>query len=53
LVNIDEFCDAFKKSMNEKIKPVLEYGLKKYFEINPLAINTATLKAKQYLNNQN
>jgi len=53
LVNIDEFCDAFKKSMNEKIKPVLEYGLKKYFEINPLAINTATLKAKQYLNIQN
>jgi len=39
--------------MNEKIKPVLEYGLKKYFEINPLAINTATLKAKQYLNIQN
>ncbi|MEL7648766.1 MAG: DUF4304 domain-containing protein [Sedimentibacter sp.] len=52
-LNIDEFCDAFSKSMNDKIKPVLEYGLKKYFEINPLSINTATLKAKQYISKQN
>lgn len=52
-ITIDEFCDAFSKSMKDKIKPVLESGPKKYFEINPLAINTATLKAKQYLNKQN
>ncbi len=50
LINIDEFINAFNQSVNEKIKPVLDFGVKKYFEINPLAINTATLKAKQYLN---
>ncbi|MFZ5351082.1 MAG: DUF4304 domain-containing protein [Bacillota bacterium] len=52
-INIGEFCDAFSNSINDKIKPVLEFGLKKYFEVNPLAINTATLKAKQYLSVQN
>jgi len=53
LINVDEFSDAFNLSVREKIKPVLEFGLKKYFEIYPSAIKTATLKAKKYLNIQN
>lgn len=52
-INTDEFYDAFSKSLNDKVKPVLEFGFKKYFEINPLAFNTATPKAKKYLNIQN
>jgi len=53
LINSGDFCDALRKSMDDKIKPVLESGLKKYFELNPMAMNTATLKAKNYLSEQN
>ena len=49
-INLDEFRNSLRKSVDDRIKPVFEFGIRKYFEINPDAINTATIKAKQYLN---
>jgi len=38
-----QFIDA-------NIKPTIEYGLSKYFEVNPKAVFVASQKAKRYLN---
>ena len=48
--NIENLSVSVKNFMEVNIKPVIENGLSKYFEINPKAIFTATLKAKNYLN---
>jgi len=45
----EDFSSALIKSMNETIKPVLEFGLTKYFELYPAAISTIRLYAKKYL----
>ena len=46
----EELSKAMKQYMEKTIKPVIDYGLKKYFEIQPQSIVTANLKAKKYLN---
>lgn len=43
------FSIALKNSLNDRIKPVLEFGLNKYFELYPKAISTVRLDAKKYL----
>lgn len=48
-IGSEEFSSALKMSLDERIKPVLEYGLSKYFEILPGAISTVRLNAKRYL----
>lgn len=48
-ISCEEFESALKTSLNERIIPVLEFGLPKYFEIFPTAISTVRLKAKNYL----
>lgn len=48
-INWDDFCSAFRKSVDDVIQPVAEFGIRKYFELKPSAINTATIKVKQYL----
>lgn len=53
-VNIDdfdtkEFSLALAKCIENVIKPIIDNGLKKYFEIYPEAINVASLKVKEYL----
>ncbi|GAA0756109.1 DUF4304 domain-containing protein [Clostridium sartagoforme] len=45
----EEFCYKLRKSLDYTIKPVMDFGLKKYFELFPMALMTATLKAKEYL----
>ena len=44
-----EFSLALRKCLDEIIKPVLEFGLKKYFELYPMEINVTTLNARKYL----
>lgn len=46
----DEFSNAFKKEFEEKIQPVLTFGLRKYFELYPISINVASAKAKRFIN---
>jgi hypothetical protein len=53
-VNIDdfdtkEFSLALTKCIENVIKPIIDNGLKKYFEIYPEAINVVSLKVKEYL----
>ena len=48
-ISSEEFSSALKISLNERIKPVLEFGLPKYFELFPTAISTVRLNAKKYL----
>lgn len=48
-ISLEEFSSALKMSLDERIKPVLEYGLSKYFEILPEAISTVRINAKRYL----
>lgn len=49
-VIIDDLLSAVTQFMNINIKPVLEEGLAKYFEINPKAVHTMSVRAKKYLN---
>lgn len=48
-ISSEEFSRALKMSLNERIKPVLELGISKYFEIFPTAISTVRLNAKRHL----
>jgi hypothetical protein len=48
-ISLEEFSSALKMSLDERIKPVLEYGLSKYFQILPEAISTVRINAKRYL----
>lgn len=48
-ISSEDFSSALKMSLNERIKPVLEFGLTKYFELFPAAISTVRLNAKKYL----
>ncbi len=45
----EEFSYALKISLNERIKPVLEYGLLKYFDLYPTAVSTVRMTARKYL----
>ncbi|EQB89003.1 hypothetical protein J2Z44_004134 [Clostridium punense] len=47
-VIIDDLLSAVTQFMNINIKPVLEGCLAKYFEINPKAVHTMSLRAKKY-----
>ena len=48
-INSEEFSIALRMSLNERIKPVLDFGINKYFEYFPSAILTVRAKAKKYL----
>lgn len=48
-ISCEELLSALKISLNERIKPVLEFGLTKYFEAFPTAVSTVRLRAKKYL----
>ena len=49
-LNEDKFTTAFISELEKRVKPVLDSGLKKYFELFPNYTITANLKAKKYLN---
>ncbi|HBW38908.1 DUF4304 domain-containing protein [Desulfosporosinus sp. BICA1-9] len=54
-VDLDFFANetlsaAAIQFIDANIKPTIECGLSKYFEVNPKAIFVASLKAKRYLN---
>jgi hypothetical protein len=48
-VNENEFSIALRECLSVKIKPVLDFGLMKYFELFPSATSAINLKAKKYL----
>lgn len=45
----EEFSDALKMSLNERVKPVLDFGILKYFDLFPAAISTVRIVAKKHL----
>lgn len=49
-LNEEELSNAVKENVEKTIKPVLDSGLKKYFEIYPERVVMANLKTKRYLN---
>jgi len=48
-INVEELSASVRNFIEVNIKPVINDGLYKYFEINPKAVLTATLKARGYL----
>lgn len=57
IFNIDsldkkQFEKIIQKNINSIIKPVIEHGISKYFELYPEAMWTAKLKLKKYLKNK-
>jgi len=48
-INSEAFSIALRMSLNERIKPVLDFGISKYFECFPTAILAVRVKAKKYL----
>lgn len=49
-ISCEVFSESLKVSLDERIKPVIEFGLTKYFDLFPTAISTVKLNAKKYLN---
>ena len=50
LLNEEELSDQVKENVEKVIKPVLDSGLRKYFEMYPERLIMANLKAKKHLN---
>lgn len=48
-ISCEVFSESLKVSLDERIKPVIEFGLVKYFDLFPTAISTVKLNAKKYL----
>lgn len=48
-ITLEDFSEALRISLKERISPVLNFGLMKYFEMFPSAISTVRLKARKYL----
>ena len=49
-LNEEELAKAVKENVDKAIEPVINSGLKRYFELYPEKVMMANLKTKKYLN---